>query len=168
MKKNTLIIISIVAAFLAGFFYKNDNDQNVVNPAAKHKISLNQDLREAFNKTVNYSAVAEVAELACFPSARFNCGQGGSCVQSTPSTYYLIDHGTEAGTYFRCDIKGCDQYPVRLRQSGEFTQFTPSQGQSMLFKVMSGGDLVNRGEFIDIATIGVEAVISTGKCQFLK
>jgi hypothetical protein len=79
-----------------------------------------------------------------------------------------FDYGTESGTYFRCDAKGCDPYPVEVNQSGGFAQFIPSQGQAMLFKVATGDVLGNKGEFINIATLGTSSIISTGKCEFAK
>ncbi|MDZ4331291.1 MAG: hypothetical protein U0945_12035, partial [Flavobacterium sp.] len=66
--------------------------------------------------------MADIAELSCFPTSRFDCG-GGSCTPVAPATYYFVDYGTESGTYFRCDTKGCDPYPVKVNPSGEFTQF---------------------------------------------
>lgn len=169
MKKIIFIAISyILVGFVAGYFYKNDNNQKISSQSEVNKITTNPELRDAFNESVNHSAVADIAELACFSTTRFDCGQNNECVASTPKTYYFVDYGTEGGTYFRCDIKGCDQYPVRVKQSGEFTQFIPLQGQSMLFKVASGDTLGNKGEFIDVATIGVDAIISTGKCEPLK
>lgn len=46
------------------------------------------------------------------------------------------------------------------------TQFTPLQGQAILFKVGTGEFLEeNRGEFIDIATLGTGAIVSTGRCE---
>lgn len=158
----------ILVGFVAGYFYKNDNNQNISSQSEVKKITLNQELRDVFNESVNRSAMADIAELACFPTARFDCGQDNKCLESAPKTYYFIDYGTEGGTYFRCNIKGCDQYPVTVKQSGEFIQFTPSQGQSMLFKVANGDTMVNNGEFIDVATLGVGAIISTGKCNFLR
>ena len=88
--------------------------------------------------------MADIAELSCFPTSRFDCG-GGSCTPVAPATYFFVDYGTESGTYFRCDAKGCDPYPVEVNPSGEFTQFIPSQGQAMLFKVATGDVLGNKG-----------------------
>lgn len=130
-------------------------------------IPPSQELRAAYDESSQHSAVADIAELSCFPTSRFDCG-GGSCTPAAPATYFFVDYGTESGTYFRCDAKGCDPYPVEVNQSGEFTQFIPSQGQAMLFKVATGDVLGNKGEFVDIATLGTGAIVSTGKCEFTK
>lgn len=99
-------------------------------------------------------------DLACFPTSRFDCSEDG-CVQNQPNTYYFIDHGTEGGSYFRCDSAGCDQYDIDVHVSGVFTQFAPKNASAaMLFKVSS---LDN--SFVDVATIGTNALVSYGKCE---
>lgn len=121
-------------------------------------------LRASFNESLQHSAMADIAELACFPTARFDC-TADSCTANAPGTYYFVDYGTESGTYFRCDKKGCDSYPVKVSSSGIYTQFSPTQGQAMLFKAVTDNTLGNRGEFVDVATIGTGAIISYGKCE---
>jgi hypothetical protein len=151
IKKNYMekrnIIIGILAIGLIIYLYHTET------PTSDNK------LKAAFKDTFQHSAMADVAELACFPTKRYDCGLENGCVAEIPSTYYFIDHGTEKGTYFRCDAGGCDSYPVEVVKSGIFTQFIPSLGQAMLFKVADNGD------FIDIATIGTTAIVSTGQCE---
>jgi hypothetical protein len=108
--------------------------------------------------------MADVAELSCFPSSRFDCGPQG-CEPVAPATYYFVDYGTESGTYFRCDAKGCDSYGVNVVPSGSFIQFVPISGQAMLFKVKTDDLLGSKGEFVDIATLGRSSLISFGKCE---
>ena len=163
-KKNTIIVILILALGVAMYFVFQNTEIDQENSAV-NAISPNQELRAAYEESSQHSAMADIAELSCFPTSRFDCG-GGSCTPVAPATYYFVDYGTESGTYFRCDAKGCDPYPVEVNQSGEFTQFIPSQGQAMLFKVATGDILGNKGEFVDIATLGTGAIVSTGKCEF--
>ncbi len=92
-------------------------------------------LKGAFEESLRHSAMADIAELACFPTSRFDC-DAEACKPAAPGAYFFVDYGTESGTYFRCDTKGCDSYPVTVKQSGSFTQFIPEQGQAMLFKVL--------------------------------
>jgi hypothetical protein len=164
-KRNIVIIILVIALGIVTYFtfqkkvYKQkDSASNTIPPS--------QELRIAYEESSQHSAMADIAELSCFPISRFDCSEG-SCVSVAPGTYFFVDYGTESGTYFRCDAKGCDPYPVEVSQSGEFTQFIPLLGQAMLFKVATGDILGNKGEFIDIATLGTSAIISTGKCNFI-
>lgn len=166
-KKNTAIIVLIIALGVAIYLGFQNNRVSPQESSVANPIPPSQELRVAYEESSQHSAMADIAELSCFPTNRFDCG-GDSCTASAPATYYFVDYGTERGTYFRCDAKGCDPYPVEVTTSGEFTQFTPPQGQAMLFKVATGDVLGNKGEFIDIATLGTGAIISSGKCKFNK
>jgi hypothetical protein len=130
-------------------------------------VEPNQDLRVAYEESSRHSAIADIAEFSCLPDSRFDCA-GGSCTSVSPASYFFVDYGVETGTYFRCDTKGCDSYPVEVNHSGEFTQFIPSQGQAMLIKIATGDILGNKGDFVDIVTLGTGAIISTGRCEFSK
>ena len=164
-KKNTLIVILVIALGVAIYFASQNTPKQ--ESSAKNVIQPSQELKTAYEESSQHSAMADIAELSCFPTSRFDCG-GGSCTSAEPATYFFVDYGTESGTYFRCDAKGCDPYPVEVNRSGEFTQFVPSQGQAMLFKVATGDILGNKGEFVDIATFGTGTIVSTGKCEFTK
>ena len=137
---------------------KNSSDNKIIPP--------NQTLKIAFDES-QHSAIVDIAELSCFPTSRYDCDLKG-CKPAEPATYYFVDYGTESGTYFRCDPKGCDPYPVKVTSSGSFTQFTPLLGQAMLFKVTNDDPLVNKGEFVDVATLGTVTLVSFGKCEELK
>lgn len=166
-KKNTIIVILALALVVAIYFVFQNKEVFQQESSVINAIPSSQELKAAYEESSQHSAMAEIAELSCFPTSRFDCG-GGSCTPVAPATYYFVDYGTESGTYFRCDAKGCDPYPVKVNQSGEFTQFIPSQGQAMLFKVATGDILGNKGEFVDIATLGIGTIISSGKCEFKK
>ena len=164
--KNIIITVLIITLGIVVYFSFQNLSVKKENSATE-AIPPSQALRTAYVESSQHSAMADIAEFSCFPTSRFDCG-GGSCTPAEPATYFFVDYGTESGTYFRCDAKGCDRYPVEVNQSGEFTQFTPSQGQAMLFKVATGDVLGNKGEFVDIATLGTGAIVSTGKCKFTK
>lgn len=163
--KNIIIVILILSLGVA-IYFASQNLPKQESPTT-NAIPPSQELRAAYEESSQHSAMADIAELSCFSTSRFDCG-GGSCTPVAPATYFFVDYGTENGTYFRCDAKGCDPYPVEVNPSGEFTQFVPSQGQAMLFKVATGDVLGNKGEFIDIVTLGTGAIVSTGKCEFTR
>lgn len=164
-KKNITIIILVIALGVAIYFASQNTPKQ--ESSTNKYIPPSQELKAAYEESSRHSAMADIAELSCFPTYRFDCG-GGGCTPTTPATYFFVDYGTESGTYFRCDAKGCDPYPIEVKPSGEFTQFVPSQGQAMLFKVATGDVLGNKGEFVDIATLGTGAIVSTGKCEFMR
>ncbi|MBI2640196.1 MAG: hypothetical protein HYW90_04915 [Candidatus Sungbacteria bacterium] len=164
-KKNVIIVVLIIALGVVIYFTSQNTPKQESSTIGA--IPPSQELGAAYDESSRHSAMADIAELSCFPTNRFDCG-GGSCTASAPATYYFVDYGTESGTYFRCDAKGCDSYPVDVNLSGEFMQFIPSQGQAMMFKVGTGDILDNKGEFIDIATLGTGAIVSSGKCEFKK
>ena len=165
-KKNTIIVLLILVLGVAIYFaFQNTEVQQ--ESSVTNAIPPSQELRAAYEESSQHSAMADIAELSCFPTSRFDCG-GGSCTPAAPATYYFVDYGTESGTYFRCDTKGCDSYPVKVNPSGSFTQFIPTQGQAMLFKVSTDDTLGNKGEFVDVATLGTGTLVSSGKCEFRK
>lgn len=166
-KKNTIITILTLALVVAIYFALQNMQTTQQESSATNVIPPSQELRAAYEESSQHSAMADIAELSCFPTSRFDCG-GGSCTAAAPTTYYFVDYRTESGTYFRCDAKGCDSYPVDVNPSGEFTQFIPSQGQAMMFKVATGDILGNKGEFVDMATLGTGVIVSSGKCEFTK
>ncbi|MEK7555678.1 MAG: hypothetical protein AAB523_00130 [Patescibacteria group bacterium] len=165
MEKKNIIIGILILLLGISLYLALQNKGEILTTTTI--ITPSESLRFAYEESSQHSAMADIAELSCFPASRFDCG-GGSCTASVPATYYFVDYGTESGTYFRCDAKGCDSYPVEVNISGEFTQFTPSQGQAMMFKVATGDVLDNKGEFIDIATLGTGVIVSSGKCEFRK
>lgn len=168
MDKKNVVIGILVLALIATIYFAFQNTKTIQQESsATNAILPSQELKAAYEESSRHSAMADIAELSCFPTSRFDCGDG-SCTPAEPATYFFVDYGTESGTYFRCDAKGCDPYPVEVNRSGEFTQFIPSQGQAMLFKVATGDVLGNKGEFIDIATLGTGAIVSSGKCELLK
>ncbi|MDD2646479.1 MAG: hypothetical protein PHV78_01685 [Patescibacteria group bacterium] len=164
-----MLVIALGVSFYFLFFNKElvKTGKEITNSPSSDIISPSQELKTSFDESAQHSAMADIAELSCFPTIRYNCDMDG-CKPDAPATYYFVDYGTESGTYFRCDAKGCDPYPVKVNLSGEFTQFVPSQGQAMLFKVATGDILGNKGEFVDVATLGTMTLVSFGKCEISK
>lgn len=178
LKKNWFKVGILIAVFslVYSFYYDSriyqfkeniKTEKEVVDSSDIDAIPPDQALKEAFNESSQHSAMADIAELSCFPSSRYECNLEG-CAPAIPETYYFVDYGTESGTYFRCDAEGCDSYPIKVAPSGNYTQFIPSQGQAMLLKVAGDDPLINKGEFVDIATLGTTTLISFGKCEASK
>jgi hypothetical protein len=168
-KKSSIIVVLILVLVVAVYFAFQNTETIQQESLVTDVISPSQELRVAYEESSQHSAMADVAELACFPTSRFDCN-GESCTPVAPATYYFVDSGTESGTYFRCDAEGCDSYPVDINPSGSFTQFTPSLGQAILFKIANIEDpfIENPGEFVDVATLGTMTIVSHGKCETLK
>ena len=165
MNKNAIIGILIIALD-ASLYFVSQNEESVSSVAGS--IGPSKELRAAYEESSQHSAMADVAELSCLPTSRYDCSLGGGCAPSAPGSYYFVDYGTESGTYFRCDARGCDPYPVKVVHSGIYTQFVPTMGQAMLFKVTNDDALATKGEFVDIATIGTASIVSFGKCEAVK
>lgn len=159
--KNAFITLLVLALGTSTYFVFQDKEI----PTPANAVGPTFELQTSFKEASQRSAMAEIAELSCLPTSRYNCNLESGCVAAAPATYFFVDYGTESGTYFRCDAKGCDNYPVNVVTSGAFTQFIPSQGQAMLFKIANEGLEENYGEFVDIVTLGTGSVISFGKCD---
>lgn len=153
-----IVVILLVSMGILFCFVFQDKKFIILTPSPELKV--------AFEESSQHTAIADVADLSCFPTQRYDCNLRGGCKVATPATYYFVDRDTENGKYYRCDIEGCDTYPVRVVESGDFTQFIPVLGQAMLFKVANNDSLATlRGEFVDITTIGTTAIVSTGRCE---
>jgi hypothetical protein len=158
----TLLTLVLVVALYSVFSNATTAGETETNLPGE--IQPIEGLKASFEASLRDPVLA-IAELACFPTSRFNCYQTG-CKPAAPGAYFFVDYGTEGGTYFRCDVKGCDSYPVKVTRSGLFTHFIPSENQAMLFKVITEDILLgDKGEFVDVATLGLGTLVSYGKCQ---
>lgn len=164
LKQNWFKVGIFVAVFVVVCLYYSRPISQPAGQTNNDVIQSSQTLKTAFDEAAQHSAMADIAELSCFPTSRYDCSPEG-CIPNTPATYYFVDHGTESGTYFRCDTKGCDSYQIKVMFSGSFVQFIPSLGQAMFFKVASDDFQPNKGEFVDVATLGTLTIISFGKCN---
>lgn len=171
-KNSVIIVLAIALVFSLYFVFQGKptvtTGDNAMNSSNVSSIPPSQALKDAFEESSKHSAMADIAELSCFPSKRYDCSLEDGCMASAPGTYYFVDYGTESGTYFRCDTKGCDPYPVKVVTSGIYTQFIPELGQAMMFKVVTDDALGNKGEFVDVATLGTATLTSFGKCEMTK
>lgn len=93
--------------------------------------------------------------LICTPKVKAVCGEA-ECRAVNPVTFARID--LQRSTYARCDGSGCDTYDARMTRSGVFTNIeVPERG--LLAKV--GDD----GGFLEVASLGLDAYVSRGRCQ---
>ncbi len=99
-----------------------------------------------------------VGALLCAPKSKVVCGPSDCDRDTGPSkTWMRVD--LNAGTYSRCDSKGCDTYDATITESGLFTIIELS-GRGASMKLQSA-----TGDFVDLATAGTSAFISHGKCR---
>ena len=89
-KKNITIIILIVALSAVIFFVFQNNQSSQQESSATNVIPPSQELKAAYEESSQHSAMADIAELSCFPTSRFDCG-GGSCTPTAPATYFFVD-----------------------------------------------------------------------------
>jgi hypothetical protein len=79
------------------------------------------------------------------------------CKQIKTTIWNLID--LESGRYSRCDNKGCDHYKISEKKSGIYLNIK-LQGKATFAKMNSDGS-----NFIEVATLGVVALVSHGSCK---
>jgi hypothetical protein len=161
MKLKTALALALVLAIGS----PDPTKATPTDPVPPAPIPPTAETREAYERAKNQTFLSSIVEFSCLPSSYVVCNNG-RCTPAAPTTFYFVDHGTEAGTYFRCDKKGCDEYQAIVSVSGEYTTIV-LPANALLFRVDTGTALPKfRGDFVDIATTGTTAVISTGKCEF--
>jgi hypothetical protein len=149
MDKKNITIIFLSIALLASMYFTYSNGETLESEKIKENdLNPRKTLISAYKKFQQHPPMLNAEMILCTQISRF-----------------FLDYGIDNGTYFRCDEKGCDPYPVKVHNSGAYTQFIPLGGQAMLFKVVTDNALDNKGEFMDMATIGTTVLISTGKCE---
>jgi hypothetical protein len=95
------------------------------------------------------------AAVRCDFSEKYRCFAGG-CTPANLSVFIRLDH--EAGTYERCDTRGCDSYTATYNRSGEFVNVAlPERG---VLAKLSLGD----GKFLEVATLGLDTLAGFGTC----
>ena len=106
-----------------------------------------------FSLVVSVDAAAAV--VRCDVQTKHQCTPDG-CEPLSPATWALLD--ARAGTYARCDDRGCDEYAASYARAGDFVTISlPERG--MLAKLS-----VSDGRFLEVATIGTTALTSFGAC----
>lgn len=94
--------------------------------------------------------------LECRVTQKFSCVAGRTCATVAPTTWNVVDVGGQS--YARCDQRGCDKYPASFNRSGLFTIIdVPRRG--MVAKID------DTGGFLEVVTIGLDALISHGACR---
>ena len=92
----------------------------------------------------------------CRPIARYVCGADG-CDSAPALVSVKLDFA--AGTYGRCDAKGCDTYVIdRTSWGGVFSHVTVTPG--LLFKVENDGSA-----YTEVATAGLVSHVNHGRCE---
>ena len=99
---------------------------------------------------------ASAALMTCSISKKLVC-DGATCQEVPPTIRVELD--SDAGTYRRCDDRGCDDFQVFVGTSGRYSNFAlPSGG--FIAKVSFDGS-----EFLEVATLGTRTFVSHGRCQ---
>ena len=94
--------------------------------------------------------------LECRVTQKLSCAAGEGCTPVAATTWNVVDLARQ--TYARCDQKGCDSYPASFNRSGVFTVIdVPRRG--MVAKI------ADTGGFLEVATIGMIALVSHGTCR---
>jgi hypothetical protein len=103
---------------------------------------------------VSSPALAQV--VTCQISAKFGCAATG-CAEGRLDIWNVIDMSGQ--TYSRCDSRGCDKFDAHFSRSGAFTIIDlPGRG----FTAKLAADM---SAFIEVATIGTQALVSFGACK---
>lgn len=98
---------------------------------------------------------AIVSALTCHPQTKKLCSSEG-CQGAPLSVWSIIDQSS--GTYARCDRNGCDTYPAKFTQSGEFLSIEVP-GRAMLARVGPANT------FLEVVTLGLGAYVTHGTCS---
>lgn len=99
---------------------------------------------------------ARAARWRCNVEKRNQYADGQCEAGSTQAGWMLLDLSER--TYARCDARGCDRYSASVSTGGVFTS-VQLDGRSMFLKVVNDGS-----QFVDVATLGVSAIVSVGRC----
>jgi hypothetical protein len=95
--------------------------------------------------------------VTCQVSAKFSCAAETGCRENRLGVWNVID--MQGQTYARCDSRGCDKYDARLSRSGVFI-IIDVPGHGMMAKLAA-----DMSAFLEVATIGTQALVSFGTCQ---
>lgn len=167
--QNPILIAIVVSIFaltiISSYFYYKDKEQkstNIPNNTEKETIG-NATSRDSY-ETMKSQLLHHFA--ACFSTKKLSCANG-ICEKLEPITFWLLAGTISSGTLSRCDSKGCDSYDAIAYQSGIFENIQPKEPRGFLFKrqlLDMSGNAANPSEFVDVASIGLSTVISTGYC----
>jgi hypothetical protein len=126
-------------------------------------------------------AMQESATSRCDYTVREICGAGKPCSKVRPQGEYLLVpslatlekafpsavSNNHPAVVQRCDQKGCTPVEVWAARSGVFVNVWQTHGGYML-KLFVGPTSVapewNLGDFVEVATLGLGAWVSSGRC----
>lgn len=158
MKK--VLPFAALVAFLVVVIYLVANPQKAPSPVTEDTVPASRVAYDSAKATLPRHVVA------CFSTKKLICTDG-ACDEADPITYWLLAGSTRAGTISRCDDKGCDTYDAVAEQSGIFEVIRPKESLSFMFKRQTQSALPGEASphgFVDIATLFLSSVISTGYC----
>ena len=95
--------------------------------------------------------------VMCQASAKFSCAAETGCGEARLGVWNVID--MQGQTYARCDSRGCDKYDARMSRSGAFI-IIDVPGRGMTAKLAA-----DMSAFLEVVTIGTQALVSFGTCQ---
>src|SRR5262245_9478503 len=101
-------------------------------------------------------SVAVAAPLSCVITAKFACMPAG-CGPVETGMFSVIDMQT--GSFSICDRRGCDEYQATFSSSGQYIVID-LPGRGMVAKMSANGS-----EYLEVATLGTNTVISFGSCK---
>ena len=96
--------------------------------------------------------------LKCEISEKHFCEPGKDCVSIPSSIWNKID--LSKSTYSRCDKNGCDDYQMRVSESGIYLNIVLPDRGGVIAKMTKDGP-----SFLEVATLGTSVYTSFGSCR---
>ncbi len=87
----------------------------------------------------------------------------GDCSRTESSVFILLEKKPSTNRYSRCDRMGCESYDAQVQRGGEFENWQLSEPRGVMFKRS-----LRDGEFLEVATLGMQAYVSTGYCTSVR
>ena len=173
-KIKTICLILITSIVVFGFItylitiWKDDKRQKDISTGEIQYTEENLDFESAISRETYDRMKGQLDHhfVACFATKKLSCSDG-ICENLEPVTFWLLAGTISNGTISRCDYQGCDVYDSVAYQSGIFENVQPKKPLGFLFKRQVLGIAGNPADpelFIDVASIGLTTIISTGYC----
>ena len=97
------------------------------------------------------------AKWRCHPTPRsFHCSKDG-CNEVPDTVWFNLDFASLK--YERCDMKGCDGYPMTSSTSGIYTIISLPSNSGAFLKAVNDGS-----EFVEVTTLGTATWNYFGQC----
>ena len=149
--KNLIIAILLIATVVFGFMWYSESNKLTTSVPSTQTTIAQEDLSVEDWESDPYSW----QKLKCTPTTKISCDRT-SCEQDNPSVWVELDR--RAKTFSRSDVKGCDSYKADFETAGAFTNIQGVSPMGTMIKVL--GDR----KYIEVATIGLSSLISSGVC----